>query len=109
METEEEIKQTYESVAEDNNLAEDAFIAFCKAEAISADECDGYVVNFEDAFIGDYDSNAHFAEQYYEMNRSEQIGLVPLELYNAIDWDAVWESSLRHDFYEEDHFYFRNL
>ena len=109
MEIEEETHQTYESVAADNNLAEDAFIAFCKAEAISADECDGYVTNFEDAFIGDYDSNEHFAEQYYEMCRPELINPISSELYSAIDWDSVWNSTLRHDFYEEDGFYFRNI
>lgn len=109
MENEEEIEQTYESVASDNNLNEEAFIAFCRAEAIHAEECDGYVVNFEDAFIGDYDSNAHFAEQYYEMVWSEQINSIAGELYNAIDWDEVWSSTLRHDFYESEGYYFRNL
>jgi len=106
---EEETRQTYESVADDNSIAEDAFIAFCNAESISEDECDGYVVNFEDAYLGEYDSDAHFAEQYYEMNRPEDIDKVPSELYNAIDWDEVWSSSLRHDYYESRGFYFRNL
>lgn len=106
MDTEEDEQQTYESVAADNNIAEEAFIAFCEAESISADECDGYVSRFEDAFIGDYASNADFAENYYDYNCDV---VIPSELYRAINWDKVWDSTLRHDFYESNGYYFRNL
>ena len=107
METEEE-QQTYESVAHDRNIDADAFTVFCKISSISEDECDGYVLSFEDDYIGEYGSHAHFAEQYYEMTAYGVLNSMPLELVRAIDWEDVWESTLRHDFYEEDGYYFRN-
>lgn len=107
METEEE-KRTYESVADDSNINADAFSVYCKFTGVSEDECDGYVRSFEDAYIGDYSSLAHFAEQYYEMTAYEALNSMPLELVRAIDWEEVWESTLRHDFYEEDGYFFRN-
>ena len=107
METEEE-QQTYESVASDRNIDADAFAVYCKFNGISEDECDGYVISFEDAYVGDYDSLAHFAEQYYEMHAYDALKSMPIELVRAIDWEEVWESTLRHDFYEEDGYYFRN-
>jgi spore coat protein CotH len=51
-----------------------------------------YVENCDDQYRGAYDSEADFAEQYYE----EVYGEVPSFL--VVDWEATWESSLRPDF-----------
>ena len=52
------------------------------------------IVNIEhcvDAFVGCYDSEAAFAEEYIEDMHS-----IPVEL--VVDWQATWESSLKYDF-----------
>jgi hypothetical protein len=48
-----------------------------------------------DAFYGEYDSEAEFAEELYY-----SAGDVPKDfpLYFAIDWQKVWDASLRFDF-----------
>jgi hypothetical protein len=49
--------------------------------------------NFEDAFRGEYDSEAEFAEQWYTDFSSFEApdGVV-------VDWQATWDTNLRYDF-----------
>jgi hypothetical protein len=49
--------------------------------------------SFEDAFRGEYDSEAEFAEQYY-------IDIYDFEAPNGVvvDWQATWDTNLRYDF-----------
>ena len=59
--------------------------------------------DFEDAYVGYYDSEADFAEQYWEMCGESEI-----PSWLVIDWKATWDSALRFDFVEEDGHFFRN-
>jgi hypothetical protein len=54
----------------------------------------------EDAFVGCYDSEATFAEEYFE-----DLYGIPVEL--VVDWQATWESSLKYDFDFCDGYVFR--
>ena len=52
------------------------------------------IVNIEhcvDAFVGCYDSEAAFAEEFME-----DMHHIPVEL--VVDWQATWEASLKYDF-----------
>jgi len=51
-------------------------------------------------YRGEYSSEAVFAEDYYD-----QLGVViPVEI--VVDWDATWFSNLRHDYSEDNGYYF---
>ena len=74
-------------------------------------ECFGY--SFEettlqqalDAYIGDYDSTEAFAEEYTLETGSLPRDL-PTWLQACIDWQAVWDSTLRFDFCEHNGCFF---
>lgn len=64
-------------------------------EAVDAFVEENGIVNVEyaaSAYRGHYDSEADFAEEYY----NDIYGEVPSFL--VVDWEATWESSLRYDF-----------
>ena len=70
----------------------------------------GEHIEFEnalEAFCGEYDSEEEFAEQ-----TCEECEMIPAELPDwikfCIDWKAVWESALRHDYFNSGKFFFRN-
>ena len=53
---------------------------------------------FEDAYYGEFDSEAEFAEEYYtnimgyqDIERAMERGIV-------VDWQATWDTNLQHDF-----------
>lgn len=53
---------------------------------------------FEDAYHGEFDSEAEFAEEYYtnimcyqDVERAVERGIV-------VDWQATWDTNLRYDF-----------
>jgi hypothetical protein len=56
--------------------------------------------SFNDAYYGEYDSQADFAQTFYE----ERYDDFPTEI--AVDWQQTWEQSLRHDFQYQDGFIF---
>ena len=51
------------------------------------------IESFEDAFRGEYDSEAEFAEQWYT-------GIYSFEAPDGVvvDWQATWDSNLSYDF-----------
>ena len=61
-----------------------------------------------EAYVGSYTIGAEFAQ-----TMSEELGYIPEELPSwiayHIDWQAVWDAELRHDYFESDGHYFRNL
>lgn len=61
----------------------------------------------QEAYAGEYDSEADFAESI-----CEECGLIPSELpswvASCIDWQAVWNSALRFDYREHKGKFFRN-
>lgn len=54
--------------------------------------------NEQDAYYGQHDSTADFAEFFYENYDTETV----LPNYIVVDWEATWERNLRHDFYFND-------
>jgi antirestriction protein len=75
---------------------------YCRCgEAIGYDAVDAYikeqgnvcyVENCDDLYHGHYDSEADFAEEFY----NDVYGDVPSIL--VVDWEATWNSSFRYDF-----------
>lgn len=66
---------------EGNGSEGDVFSKYCDniGQVVSFDE-------FNDAYMGTFDSEAEFAEDYYE-----QTGQIPTDsLVSYIDWDRVW-------------------
>jgi antirestriction protein len=61
----------------------------------------------EEAYFGQADSNKDFAEGF-----AEETGLlseVSQTVRSYFDFQAYWDCELRHDFWEADGYYFRNL
>ena len=61
------------------------------------------VEQFEEAYAGQYDSAAIFAEQLcddcgYLSSDGPNEGPIPDFILSHIDWQAVWDSELRHDY-----------
>ena len=87
----EEYQEQYQKLCEDHGKdAVDAFL-----ELYSEDDLE----SFEEAYYGRYDSEADFAEEYYN-----DIGDAPS--FVVVDWEATWNCNLRYDFDFEDGFVF---
>ena len=73
-------------------------------------ELDAYgittVEQFEDAYQGTYTSGAQFSEQTcFDIGYLESPN-VPDFIINHIDWQAVWDCELRHDYFDIGCMYF---
>jgi hypothetical protein len=87
--------EDYKSAVDDYN--EDAVKAYIEVCGI---EC---VAGFEDAYEGEFDRVEDFVDNFME-NMGESI-----PSWVVVDHEATWNCSLRHDYYEENGFYFRNV
>lgn len=90
---------TWCQLEEQIGASTDAIEAF--VEEFGIDAIDG----FEDAYRGEYDSEAEFAEQYttdcYTLNMPEWV---------VIDWQATWDTELSNSFvYNNGHVFITNL
>lgn len=92
-------------IAEEYGLNEEAFVGFCDNQHITADEAEDAVSDFEDAYVGEFSNEAEFAENYAD----EMGDHIPDYIRGAVDWSDVWEMTLRHDYYEVNGHYFRNI
>lgn len=63
----------------------------------------------QDAYMGEYLNDAEFAEAFCEEVEADTLGGLPDYLKYHIDWQAVWDYELRHDYFEQDGHYFRNM
>lgn len=61
------------------------------------------------AFAGRYLTPESFCEDLCEEVDSEALEALPSYLRDCIDWELLWSSYLRHDYFEQDGYYFRNL
>jgi len=59
--------------------------------------------DFEEAYQGEFDSEAHFTEETIA-SMGENI-----PSYIVIDYQATWDSMLRFDYWEEDNYFFQNI
>lgn len=68
-------------------------------------ECVGIdnIYQFEEAYEGHYGSVRDFVEEQLEVMETE----IPSWL--SIDYETTWNSSLRHDYLEENGYYFRRM
>jgi hypothetical protein len=98
---------TYDSVSEEYHLDPDAFTAYCHENNISELDCEDQVRNFEDAFMGGFESEAAFAEHWYELTYPD--ASIPSIISGCIDWQQVWDRNLRHDFSESLGYFFRQI
>ena len=87
--------EDYKSAVDDYN--EDAVKAYIEVCGI---EC---VAGFGDAYEGEFDDVEAFVDNFME-NMGESI-----PSWVVVDHEATWNCSLRHDYYEENGFYFRNV
>lgn len=59
--------------------------------------------DFEEAYQGEFESEAHFTEEWIA-NMGENI-----PSYIVIDYQATWDSALRYDYWEESNYFFLNI
>lgn len=64
---------------------------------------------FDEAYFGyidEYFAEREFAEQFYK-----DMGVIDSDhpLYGFIDWQDVWDSNLRYDYFEINGHFFRNI
>jgi hypothetical protein len=59
---------------------------------------------FEEAYQGEYDSEAHFTEEIIADISERQ-----LPSWIVVDYQATWDSSMRFDYWEEDNYFFQNM
>lgn len=94
----------YEEIAEKKDLDVNAFEAFCDNQHITEDEAEDAVSDFRDAYLGEFSSEDVFAQDWVLGDVD-----IPDIVRHHIDWAAVFHCELRHDFYEVDGHYFRNI
>lgn len=92
-EEEEEVSELRAELNE--RYSEEAVDAFC--EIWGVDDLEG----FEDAYVGEYESGADYAEQLV----SDCYGVGNLPSFVEINWEETWQN-LKYDYYEQDGFIF---
>lgn len=63
----------------------------------------------QEAFVGSYATPADFCEEFCSEVEYEALESLPDYLRGCIDWERVWNHYLRHDCFEQDGYYFRNM
>lgn len=71
----------------------------------SSDSCDTILKHAKENYIGTFSSDSKFSEYYCEHYEELEI---PSILQGCIDWDRVWNSSLKYDHTEHNGHYFRD-
>ncbi len=64
----------------------------------------GNLDDFEDAYYGQFNSEADFAEEICSQFSDHQ-----LPSWIVIDYQRTWDSALRYDYWEEDGYFFQNI
>ena len=91
----------------DDEAQEEQFLELCvnypqKALEIYFENI-GNFDDFEVAYEGEFDSEAHFTEEMIA-SMGENI-----PSWIVVDYQATWDSMLRHDYWEEGNYFFRNI
>jgi hypothetical protein len=60
--------------------------------------------DFEEAYEGEFDSEAHFTEEWIANFSDTQI-----PSWIVVDYSSTWDTALRFDYWEEDNYFFRNI
>lgn len=61
------------------------------------------------AFVGRYANGADFAEEVCSEVEYEALESLPDYLRGCIDWQAVWDTTLHYDYFEQDGMYFSDM
>lgn len=61
---------------------------------------------FEDKYLGTWESNAKRAEDFYYECEPHYLNALPNEIQVSIDWDNVYDQALRHEEYTYGEYYF---
>lgn len=96
---------TYETVADKADIDAEAFEAFCDNQHISPEDSEEAVSDFQDAYIGYYNDPEDFIRDFLW----DDLASIPEIITSHVNWDDVWACELRHDFYEVNGYYFRNI
>jgi len=102
------IKEETETHLEfDDEEQEEKFLELCESYPQKAVEIYyeniGNFDDFEEAYEGEFDSEAHFTEEMIA-NMGENI-----PSWIVIDYQETWDSMLRFDYWEEDNYFFQNI
>lgn len=62
-----------------------------------------------EAYSGQYATPADFCEEICEEVECEALDTLPNYLKLCIDWGAVWDTALCHEYFEYSGYYFRNV
>ena len=100
-----DIESDWDSIQEYLGLSDDEqaiMIAYAEANSVFDWE------EAREAYVGNFVSGAEFTQSL-----CEELGYIPKDLPSwiayHIDWQAVWDAELRHDYFESNGHYFRNL
>jgi hypothetical protein len=86
--------EKYSELRDDHDpAAVDAFISLYDLSGLE---------DFEDAYEGQFNRVEDFVEHYMEVNDVE------IPTWVCVDYEATWNCSLRHDYCEENDYYFRS-
>lgn len=76
-------------------------------EAFLADNIEELAVEERDAYVGQWDSTAQFAEEM-----AHELGIIgsdDVTTFLVIDWEATWDSTFRFDYETDGHNFWRNV
>lgn len=100
-----EVTEIFEELSDKHGFPIEAFVGFCDNQHLTAKDAEEAVDSFRDAYIGEFGSEEEFAEYF-----ADEEGLdIPSLVRPHIDWSDVWHCELRHDFYEIEGHFFRNI
>lgn len=101
----------FEAIAERHDIDVYAFTAYCNNHHITEKEllfdADDHIKDFTDSYVGHYHGEAEFAQE-----RARECGddmNVPDYILDCVDWQEVWDSTLRHDYWSDDGHIFSNI
>lgn len=66
-----------------------------KRYQLTADALAEDAENCEDSYLGSAETRGEFTQNYYE--EAGDLGNIPSEILDAVEWDDVWSSSLQYD------------
>jgi len=92
----------------DDEEQEEKFLELCESYPQKAVEIYyeniGNFDEFEEAYMGEYESEAYFTEEMVANFSDTQI-----PSWIVIDYQATWDSAMRYDYWEEDNYFFQNM
>jgi len=108
--TEDEERDKFELIAEEHDIDEYAFRAYCDNHHIDEEDLVSsfnYVDEFRESYCGHYHCEAQFAQHWAEEQGDTQS--IPDYILDCVDWQDVWDGTLRHDFWSHEGHIFQNF